>query len=150
MNKYMKRAVQLAADNVRNGGQPFGAVLVDGDKVIAEGVNELHLKHDISGHAELAAIRKAQEQLQRIDLSGMTIYASGHPCPMCLTAMYFSGIKDIYYCASLEDAAKVGLGGASVIYNDLKNPNAGRSVVMKHIRLEEGMEDPMQLWEERK
>src|SRR5699024_9659707 len=61
MNSFMKRAVELAADNVREGGQPFGAVLVKDDEIIAEGVNELHIKYDVSGHAELLAIRRAQE-----------------------------------------------------------------------------------------
>lgn len=103
MDNFMKRAVELAIENAHAGGQPFGAVLVKNNKVIAEGVNEFHKTYDVSGHAELLAIRRTQEQLQTNDLSGYTMYASGAPCPMCLTAMYFAGIDKVYYCASLEE-----------------------------------------------
>ena len=83
----------------------------------------MHKQYDISGHAELIAVRKAQEKLQTHDLSGFTMYASGEPCPMCFTSMVYSGIEDVYYSASLEDAAEVGLGISQKLYNDLKNPH---------------------------
>lgn len=149
MNPFMKRAVQLAIDNVKEGGQPFGAVLVKDDQIIAEGINELHFKYDISGHAELVAIRKAQEKLKTHDLSGYEMYASGSPCPMCLTAMYFSGIDTIYYCASIEATAEAGLDASKKIYEDLKKPDADRRVVLQHIPLSEDMPDPMKLWQQK-
>jgi len=149
MDEFMKRAVQLAADNVRDGGEPFGAVLVKDGEIVAEGVNELHKKFDVSGHAELVAIRKAQEKLQTHDLTGFTMYASGEPCPMCLTSMYNSNIMDAYYCASIKETAEAGLGASVVIYNDLKKPNDERKLAMKHMPLEKGQENPMQLWKER-
>lgn len=144
----MKRAVRIALDNVQEGGGPFGAVLVKDGEIVSEGVNELHKNFDVSGHAELIAIRKAQSLLQTDDLSGYTMYASGEPCPMCLTSMYFVGITDAYYCASIEDAEKVGLGASKVIYNDLMKPNAERTLAMKHIPLEEDQENPMKVWKQ--
>ena len=149
MDKFMKRAVELAINNVRDGGDPFGAVLVKDDKIVTEGVNELHKTYDISGHAELIAIRKAQEDLQTHDLSGYTMYASGEPCPMCLTAMYMSGIEKGYYCASIEDAANVGLDGSVNIYADFKKDRQERKLLMKHMPLEAGQENPMILWKDR-
>lgn len=148
MDKFMKRAIELALDNVQNGGQPFGAVLVKDDKVIAEGVNELHMKHDISGHAELLAIRRAQEQLQTNDLSGFTMYASGFPCPMCFAAMNFAGIDNVFYCATLDEAKSVGLGKSALIYEDLQKPKEERVFQMVHLELEKGMENPMEIWKE--
>lgn len=148
MDQFMKRAVQLAVDNVGEGGSPFGAVLVKDGDIIAEGVNELHKKYDISGHAELIAVRKAQEKLQTHDLSGFTMYASGEPCPMCFTSMFYSGIQDVYYSASLEDAAEVGLDISKKLYHDLQNPPENRMLVMKQMPLEQGQEDPMKLWKE--
>ena len=109
----------------------------------------MHIKHDVSGHAELLAIRRAQEQLQTNELKGFTMYASGCPCPMCLTAMYFAGITDVYYCATIEDTAEAGLNASAVIYEDLKKPNKDRNIVMKHMPLKEGQEDPMKLWQKR-
>ena len=149
MDQFMKRAIQIAADNVREGGGPFGAVLVKNGEVVAEGVNELHKKYDISGHAELIAIRKAQEALQTHDLSDYTMYASGEPCPMCLTSMYYVGIREAYYCASIQDAADVGLGASNILYEDFKKPSEERIITMKHMPLEQGQENPMNLWKER-
>lgn len=145
----MRRAVELAANNVREGGGPFGAVLVKNNDIVAEGVNELHMHYDVSGHAELIAIRKAQSLLQTHDLTGFTMYASGEPCPMCLTSMYYVGITDVYYCASIEDATEVGIGASKMIYNDFKKPNEERSLVMKQMPLEENQENPMKMWEKR-
>jgi len=146
MDKFMKRAVELALQNVEEGGQPFGAVLVKNEKVIAEGVNELHKRHDVSGHAELLAIRRAQEKYQVNDLSGFTMYASGEPCSMCLTAMYFAGIEKIYYCQSVDDAMAVGLGKSSFIYNELKKPKENREIKMIQVPLKEAQENPMKNW----
>lgn len=146
MDQFMKRAVELAVENVQNGGQPFGAVLVKDGKVIAEGVNELHVKHDISGHAELLAIRRAQEQLQTNDLAGFTMYASGFPCPMCFAAMNFAGIEKAFYCASLDDAKTVGLGKSAMIYEELQKSQEGRSFEMIRMELGEGLANPMELW----
>lgn len=146
MDKFMKRAVLLATENVKNGGQPFGAVLVKNEDVIAEGVNELHINHDISGHAELLAIRRAQELLQTNDLSGYTMYASGFPCPMCYAAMMFAGIDKVFYCATLEDAKTVGLGKSAMIYEDLQKEEKTKEVQMLHMKLERGIVDPMNLW----
>lgn len=146
MDRFMERAVELAVNNVKEGGQPFGAVLVKDDEVISEGVNELHLKNDISGHAELIAIRKAQGKLQTLDLNGYTMYASGEPCPMCMTAIYFSGIKKVYYCASIEVANEAGLGASSFIYKDLSLSREQRSIDIIHMPLESGMVDPLSEW----
>jgi len=150
MDQFMRRAVELSAQNVREGGEPFGAVLVKEGKIVSEGVNTLHETYDISGHAEMVAIRKAQKELQTHDLSGYIMYASGEPCPMCLTSMYLSGISEGYYCASIEDTASyAGLGSSVSIYAELKKNREDRLLKMKPMPLEEGQEDPMQLYADR-
>ncbi|MDZ5710800.1 nucleoside deaminase [Jeotgalibacillus haloalkalitolerans] len=148
MNAFMKRAIELAADNVREGGHPFGAVIMKDDEIVAEGVNELHLHFDVSGHAEMLAIRRLQEKIQSHDLSGYTMYASGEPCPMCYTTMAFAGMTDIYYCASVEEAAEAGLEKSADIYADLQKPREARSLQMKKVELEAGLENPMKLYKE--
>ena len=144
----MERAIELATENIQEGGQPFGAVLVKENNIITEGVNELHKTFDVSGHAELLAIRRAQAKLQTNNLSGYTMYASGEPCPMCLTAMYFAGIEQVFYCATVEEADEVGLGKSKEIYNDLKKAKTKRTLSMIRMPLREGQVDPMKLWEE--
>ncbi|EFV76788.1 nucleoside deaminase [Cytobacillus pseudoceanisediminis] len=148
MDHFMKRAIELAINNVKDGGQPFGAVLVKEQDIIAEGVNELHKKHDVSGHAELLAIRRAQEQFQTNDLAGFTMYASGEPCPLCLTAMYFAGIDKVYYCQSVDDAFHAGLGKSKMIYEDLKNARDDRELKLVQMPLQEDQDNPMKLWKE--
>lgn len=145
----MKQAIQLALKNVEQGGQPFGAVLVKDNEVISEGVNELHIHYDVSGHAELLAIRRAQEKLQTLDLSDCTMYASGEPCAMCLTAMYFAGIKTVYYAASIDDAEKAGLGKSKMIYLDIAKGRNEREIKMIHMPNDESIADPMEQWEEK-
>lgn len=146
MDTFMKRAVELAAANVKEGGQPFGAVLVRNGEMISEGVNELHHTHDVSGHAELLAIRRAQEKLQTSSLEDCIMYASGEPCPMCMTAIYFAGINKVYYCESIGDAAAAGLGKSTFIYEELKKAREDRSIDIVQMPLENKEESPLKQW----
>lgn len=150
MNVFMKRALELATQNAHEGGQPYGAVLVHGDRIIGEGVNELHRVHDVSGHAELLAVRRAQNALEADTLDGAVMYASGEPCPMCLTAMYFAGISRVFYCQSASDAAAAGLGRSATIYQELCKPAAARSLPLVHMPLVAGQEDPLESWKQQK
>ena len=140
---YLERAIKLANENVDAGGAPFGAVLVLDDVIIGEGVNETHIIHDISGHAELLAIRMAQKALGRIDLSGSIMYASGHPCPMCLGAIAFSGIESVVYANSLEEAASVGLGLSKDIYSYLSGNVDAIQLKMHHQEIGDASVNPM-------
>jgi MFS-type transporter involved in bile tolerance (Atg22 family) len=65
----------------------FGAVVVRDGEVVARGVNEIHTTNDPTAHEEMTAIRAASRKLGSPDLGGCTVYASGHPCPMCMAAM---------------------------------------------------------------
>lgn len=146
MNQWMERAVELALQNIAQGGQPFGAVLVKGDEIIGEGVNELHLRPDSTGHAELFALRRAQEKLGSIDLRGTVMYASGAPCPMCFGAMAMAGVDKAYYANSLADAMAVGLSRSSEVYADLQKINEERVFRMIHMPVEDIAKSPMHVW----
>ena len=77
MNKqFMRQAIQLAIDNIKNGGGPFGAVIVKDGKVIATGVNRVTANNDPTAHAEITAIRQACEKLGTFSLEGCDIYSS--------------------------------------------------------------------------
>ena len=110
----LHEAVRLAQRNHRNGGRPFGAVLAFGDSIIATGVNEILSTHDVSAHAEMGALREACKRLQRPNLAGGIMYASGQPCPMCLAAMVLARIKEVYYAFGNEDAAPYGYASTQV------------------------------------
>ena len=105
----LQEAIRLAADNRTRGGRPFGAVLAIGGEIVATGVNGINQSHDPTSHAELEALRAAGQRLGRADLSGSEMYASGHPCPMCLAAMIMAGVGTVYYAFDNQDAAPYGL-----------------------------------------
>ena len=128
---YLSRAVELAARNVAEGGRPFGAVLVKNDHVLVEAVNSIHLSHDPTAHAELLAIRSASQQLgARLD--GCVIYASGQPCPMCLSAMHLCGIARVVYAASNEQGEPFGLSTAA-IYRQMALPLGDQALPLQHL-----------------
>ncbi|CAG9207590.1 Guanine deaminase [Paraburkholderia sabiae] len=135
--RYLSEAIELAYANVESGGRPFGAVIVRNDEVIATGVNEILRTNDPTSHAELNAIRAASQKLGSPDLAGCTVYASGHPCPMCLAAMRMAGVGEVVYAYSNEDGAPYGLSTAPV-YADLAKPFAEQSMTIRHdpVRLE--------------
>ncbi|QIL80653.1 nucleoside deaminase [Diaphorobacter sp. HDW4A] len=101
----MRQAVQLAHENRERGGRPFGAVLVRGSEVIATGINEIVQSHDPSTHAEMQAIRTATRAQKNPSLAGCSIYASGHPCPMCLAALVMTGVESVFFAFDNDDAA---------------------------------------------
>lgn len=86
------QAIELAYANADKGGRPFGALIVKDGKVLAQGVNEIMTTNDPTAHAELLAIRAASQALGSASLAGCSVYASGHPCPMCMAAMRMAGI----------------------------------------------------------
>lgn len=91
------RALEIAGD----GGGKAGivAAVMRGDRVLAFGENEVHLKHDPTRHAEIVAISRAAEGQGKSDLSGCTLITSLQPCEMCLSAMRFAGIDRVIYGA---------------------------------------------------
>ena len=128
---YLQRAVELAANNVTAGGRPFAAVLVRHDQVIVEAVNSIHISQDPTAHAEMLAIRGASQQLgARLD--GCVIYASGQPCPMCLSAMHLCGVSRVVYAASNEQAQPYGLSTARV-YEQMALPLCQQALPVEHV-----------------
>lgn len=113
-NRFLAEAIALAFDNVRKGGRPFGAVVVKDGQVIARGVNRMLADSDPTAHAEMLALRAAGAALKSPRLDGCEIYASGQPCPMCLAAIRMSGIGDVTFAYSNEDADPYGLSTAAV------------------------------------
>ncbi|URK86459.1 nucleoside deaminase [Rhizobium sp. RCAM05350] len=145
-DRFMTEAIALARENVRRGGRPFGAVLVMDGEVIAHGVNGLVETHDPTSHAELLAVRAAAIKRHSPILKGATMYASGHPCPMCLAAMRLAGITDIVYAYSNEDGTPYGLTSAP-LYAELKKPFADQQMSFAYRPVRpEGEEDIYELW----
>ena len=143
---FMQKAIELAIENVHNGGGPFGAVIVRDNEIIATGTNRVTAQHDPTAHAEVCAIRNACEKLNTFDLSGCEIYTSCEPCPMCLGAIYWAHLDKIYYGCNKHDAAKAGFDD-SFIYKELELPKNERSKAMQELLPEEAAQT-FQAWQE--
>lgn len=124
MNRYMKQAKENADKGIANKeGGPFGAVVVDKEgKIIANGNNKVLKEKDPTAHAEIVAIREACKALNTNDLSGYTLYTSCEPCPMCLSAIIWANIKEVYFGCSKKDAANIGFRDDD-IYEFIKGNN---------------------------
>jgi len=134
---YLRQALELAQANLQAGGRPFGAVVVKNGAVIATGVNEIRSTNDPTAHAELMAVRAASRTLGSPNLEGCAVYASGHPCPMCMAAMRLAGVREVYYAYSNEDGAPYGLSTAE-LYAELAKPFSEQSMKISYmpVRLE--------------
>lgn len=146
-NEYMRRAIALADESVRRGGGPFGAVIVKGGVIIAEGSNSVTILNDPTAHAEVSAIREACRRLGTFHLDGCTIYTSCEPCPMCLGAIYWAGIKQIFYGNNRKDAADIGFAD-DFIYEELERPLEARRLPIRPLLREEAQES-FHLWEKK-
>ena len=136
---FMRMAIELSITNIDQGGGPFGAVVVRNGHVVAKGANRVVANNDPTAHAEVVAIRNACRELQTFDLEGCTIYASCEPCPMCLSAIYWSGIKRICYANTKHDAAAIAFDD-SFIYDQLRLDYDRRSICCEHFMRDEALE----------
>ena len=142
----LKHAIRLAAEGINNGSGPFGAVISKNREIISESTNRVVLSHDPTAHAEILAIRKASALLKSHDLSECVIYTSCEPCPMCLGAIYWSGIKKVVYAAESLDAAKSGFND-STIYNEINLNPPERKIHFVHIT-DAGGKEVFKKWDE--
>ena len=127
---FLTYACNLASFSVANGGGPFGCVIVDNSNVIvAEGHNRVALDNDPTCHAEIVAIRNLCAKNKTFDLSNYTLYTSCEPCPMCLSAIYWARIQNVYYGNTRFDAANIGFSDAD-IYNEFVLPTHKKVVNM--------------------
>ena len=143
--KFMRIAIELSEKNIMEGlGGPFGAVVVRNNEIIAQSANRVQTTNDPTAHAEVCAIRFACAKLNTPDLTGCVIYTSCEPCPMCLSAIYWSRISTIYYANTKTDANDIGFDD-QFIYEELKKPKAARSLPVIQLMRDEAQQ-AFKLW----
>lgn len=121
---FLLHTVKLASGGIETGAGPFAAIIVKDGDIIAEAVNSVVLTTDPTAHAEVNAIRKAASGLKTHDLHECTLYCSCEPCPMCLGAIYWSGIRKVVYASDRNDAARAGFSDKQ-IYDEISlNPES--------------------------
>lgn len=134
----MLRAIELSMISLKKNGGPFGCVIVKNNEIISEGFNEVTNKNDPTAHAEIVAIRNACNKLNNFNLKGTQMFTSCEPCPMCLSAVYWSHIDKIYYGNNRKDAAKIGFDD-SYIYDELSLDLNKRKIPLEQINEKEAI-----------
>lgn len=146
-DEFMKEAIRLSVNNVEGGkGGPFGAVVVKDGNIIAHGVNQVTTTNDPTAHAEVIAIRAACVVLNSFQLDGCDIYTSCEPCPMCLGAIYWARLSNLFYANSKEDAAAINFDD-KFIYEEIALPVTERKLFTKQLMRDEALE-AFKKWEE--
>lgn len=126
---FLQKAIDESLKSVETGSSPFGAVIVKNGQIIAKAHNMVVPNNDPTAHAEVMCIRAACQKLNTFDLSGCALYTSCEPCPMCLNAIKWSNITEIYYAATRDDADAIGFRDR-VFYNE-------NVVMLHHINLKD-------------
>ena len=138
-SKFILRAIELSIKSIKNQGGPFGSVVVKEGKIIAEGFNKVTSNNDPTAHGEIVAIREACKKLNTFNLKGCDLYSSCEPCPMCLSAIYWSHIDRIFYANTREDAKDIDFDD-SLIYTEISKDKNDRQIEMVQMHREEALE----------
>jgi len=134
----MARAIALSQEAISQGsGPPFGAVIVRGGTIVGEGFNHVHASKDPTAHAEIVAIRSACEKLEVPFLDGSILYSSSEPCPMCMSAIYWSRISAVHFATDREAAARAGFDDR-MLYAELQRPLSERAIPVSQMMAAEG------------
>lgn len=123
--RFMRRALELAAEAGLRGEIPIGAVVVQDGEIIAEASNLKETNGDPLGHAEVLVIRAAAAKLGRWRLSGCTLFVTLEPCTMCAGAIVHARLDRVVYAAPDPKA-----GAVHSLYEILKDPRLNHSPVV--------------------
>ena len=144
-NLFMMRAIELSIESAKSKGGPFGCVIVKNNKIIAEGSNKVTMNNDPTAHGEIVAIRAACQKLNTFNLSECDLYSSCEPCPMCLSAIYWSRIENIFYANTRIDARSIDFDD-SFIYSEINKDLENRKIKMHQMHRDEALE-AFKIWE---
>jgi tRNA(Arg) A34 adenosine deaminase TadA len=134
---FMREAIKLAEAGMRGGrGGPFGCVVVRKGEVVGRGHNRVTSTNDPTAHAEVVAIRDACANLETFQLTDCELYTSCEPCPMCLSAIYWARIPQVFYANTRADAAAIGFDD-DFIYQQVPLPPDQRTIPMKPLLRDE-------------
>ncbi len=107
IQKFMRIAIDEAKLSLREGNSGFGAVIMKEGALITRAHDTDSTEGDPTAHAEMKAVRRAASLLGK-NLSGCTLISTHEPCPMCSTALFWSGIEVVAYGFSIKDALLQG------------------------------------------
>ena len=147
-NEFMSRAIELSIESIHKGGGPFGSLIVKDNKIISEGFNKVTSTNDPTAHGEIVAIRNSCKILSSFSLKGCDLYTSCEPCPMCMSAIYWAKIDNVYYANTSNDAKKIDFDD-SLIYEQLTKNIKERKIRMIQLMRNEALK-AFELWDKKK
>ncbi|WP_284391754.1 nucleoside deaminase [Devosia yakushimensis] len=106
----MDLALTLAEEAAAHGEAPVGAVIVEGETVLAAERNRMKALNDPTGHAEMLAIRTALARRGTGRLDGCDLYVTLEPCAMCAGAIAHVRLRRVYFAAEDPKAGAVENG----------------------------------------
>lgn len=109
-DKPMDLALSLAAEAAARGEAPVGAVIMEGDRVLAAEGNRMQALGDPTAHAEMLAIRTALKARGTGRLDGCDLYVTLEPCAMCAGAIAHVRLRRVYFAAEDTKAGAVENG----------------------------------------
>ena len=115
--ELMRAAIDKAREGVAAGQSPFGCAIARDNEIVAAAHNLVVATTEITAHAEINALRSACRQLQDIHLEGCVVATTCEPCPMCMSALHWARVQQVYFGATIADAAAAG-------FNELCIPSA--------------------------
>jgi tRNA(Arg) A34 adenosine deaminase TadA len=137
--KFMREAIRLSIQKMRRGqGGPFGAVVVRGGKIVGRGWNQVTSANDPTAHAEIVAVREACRRLKTFELDDCDLYTSCEPCPMCLSAIYWARLRNVFYGNTRKDAAKIDFDD-DFLYREVALPIRRRKLRMRQLLRSEAL-----------
>lgn len=105
---FIKKCIALAEKSVKKGEAPFGSLIVKDGKILVAATNANEKNHDVTCHAEIVAMRRAQKKLKSKDLSDCEIYSNCEPCPMCSFMM-----RELHFKKVVFGVRSPNMGGVS-------------------------------------
>jgi tRNA(adenine34) deaminase len=106
--EMMAAAIREAGQSRQEGNKGYGAVVVLGNRILAQAHDTTVTAKDPSLHAELNAVRRAVHVLGDANLSGAILFSTCEPCPMCSALAVWANLTTIVYGASIEETARLG------------------------------------------
>lgn len=137
---FMARAIELSETAWKSGkGLPIGCVIVRNGEIIGEGHNEIFVRNNPTAHGEMVAIEQACKNTGELQLKDADLYTTLEPCPMCFGAIYWAGIKTVYYANTCKDAAEAGFDD-SFIFREINKAPDQRAIPFCHVQHAKAME----------
>lgn len=150
---FAQRTIDLARQNVVEGGRPFATVIAKGGDIVAESANRVAQTRDPTAHAEILAIREACTRLRTEHLIGTTFYVLAQPCPMCLGALYYCSPDEVIFLTARDSYEPYYVDDRkyfefTTFYDEVVMPWDQRRLPMRYQSREDAL-DVYRLWRER-